>query len=165
MTSFYAATEELGYSPIRASALPWCRVVAGRPFGPGSKLGVVSRDSMGRRAATHKAPHLSPLMRSRPISPVGPQGRPRLGCASLSGRAFLSVCLAARCVSFYQLVCLCVCLPVCLSSPSRRAMGPTRESSGTTQIVAVIRAAAGDLGLAYAWTVVCFKAWDDALER
>ena len=44
-------------------------------------------------------------------------------------------------------------------------MGPTRENGGPTQIVAVIRAAAGDLGLAYAWTVVCFKAWDDALER
>jgi hypothetical protein len=30
---------------------------------------------------------------------------------------------------------------------------------------AAIRTAAGDLALAYAWTVVCFRAWDDALER
>ena len=55
-----------------------------------------------------------------------------------------------------------------VSHPPRgaRAMGPTpRESGGATQALAVIRAAAGDLGLAYAWTVVCFKAWDDALER
>ena len=43
-------------------------------------------------------------------------------------------------------------------------MRPT-ESGGATQALAVIRAAAGDLALAYAWTVVCFKAWDDALER
>ena len=48
---------------------------------------------------------------------------------------------------------------------ARRAMGPTPESGGATQALAVIRAAAGDLALAYAWTVVCFKAWDDALER
>jgi len=39
-------------------------------------------------------------------------------------------------------------------------MAPT-ESGGA----AAIRAAAGDLALAYAWTVVCFRAWDDALER
>ena len=40
--------------------------------------------------------------------------------------------------------------------PARRAaMAPTES----------IRAAAGDLALAYAWTVVCFRAWDDALER
>ena len=45
--------------------------------------------------------------------------------------------------------------------PARRAaMAPT-ESGGA----AAIRAAAGDLALAYAWTVVCFRAWDDALER
>ena len=35
------------------------------------------------------------------------------------------------------------------------------ESGGA----AAIRTAAGDLALAYAWTVVCFRAWDDALER
>ena len=46
------------------------------------------------------------------------------------------------------------------ASTARRAMAPT-ESGGA----AAIRAAAGDLALAYAWTVVCFRAWDDALER
>ena len=53
-------------------------------------------------------------------------------------------------------------LPSFLRPPARRAalMAPI-ESGGA----AAIRTAAGDLALAYAWTVVCFRAWDDALER
>ena len=41
------------------------------------------------------------------------------------------------------------------AASTARRMAPTES----------IRAAAGDLALAYAWTVVCFRAWDDALER
>ena len=50
------------------------------------------------------------------------------------------------------------------NASSTHAMGPT-VSGGATQALAIVHAAAGDLALAYSWTIVCFKAWDNALER
>ena len=91
------------------------------------------------------------------------------GCAY--GVQLARVFLAARfSISIYLFIHSRACSTGGIRAPSppsraRRAMGPTPESGGATQALAVIRAAAGDLALAYAWTVVCFKAWDDALER
>ena len=39
------------------------------------------------------------------------------------------------------------------------------EQGGAAKALTAIRATTSDLALAYAWTHVCFKAWDDALER
>ena len=120
MTSFYAATEELGYSPIRASALPWCRVVAGRPFGPGSKLGVVSRDSMGRRAATRKS---LPAFTLDALSPHFARRSPRSSTARLRIPVWprVSVCLPSCSLCVFLPTRLPVCLFACLSVVAKSA--------------------------------------------